>query len=464
MCSPRDGEQRLSVRSFASGASVLRDRFRLVHPLGEGGMGVVWEAIDVTTRERRALKFLKDDKQSPVVEKRFLREAESANAIRHPNILHIDEVVFDDDGTPVFVMELLEGESLAGRLAREGTLTVGQTSAILRHVASALAAAHSARVVHRDLKPDNVFICRERDHSIGIRVLDFGIARKFDLPTEKLTLTGTLVGTPHYMSPEQAAGERDVDPRSDVWSFAVIAFECFTGTTPVTADNYGQLLASLIRKDIRRLSDTGLTIPDEVRQAIDACLVDREQRSADLAPVRAVLERYADTTIVAPPIRPSRVGEAVITPAALTMQQGSVDSTGKTMLMSARDTSLAPRASGAQRSLRIAASVGFAVLVAIGIAAATLRLRAGSAAHPVVASTHEPVAAPPEPSVAPATVPPASASASASAVPAMVGSTAKPHNVSTPVRSVPSPGAPRPFSSNNGPVRLQGGVAGDVPF
>ena len=183
---------------------VIGERFRLVRAIGEGGMGVVWEGIEERTGTRRALKFIRDEERSPLTEKRLLREAEATSAIRHPNIVRIDEVAADDDGTPVIVMEFLEGESLGQRLEREGVLPLGQAAAIVQRIVAALRAAHAAGVVHRDLKPDNVFLAQEPSGQVDVRVLDFGIAKQFNLPADSLTVTGSIVGTPLYMSPEQA--------------------------------------------------------------------------------------------------------------------------------------------------------------------------------------------------------------------------------------------------------------------
>lgn len=425
------------MRELGANLPVVNGRFRLVRLVGEGGMGVVWEAIEVASGRRCALKFLRDT--TPDVQKRFLREAEAANAIHHPCILHIDELLQDDDGSFAFVMDLLEGESLAARLERMHCLSLGQTAAILVPVLDALRAAHAASVVHRDLKPDNIFITRERNGGAGVRVLDFGIARLVR-PSEKLTVTGTLVGTPLYMSPEQAGGEA-VDQRSDLWSIAALAFECFTGSTPVSGENYGQILARLIRRDVRTLRGTQTALPEDVVATVDSYFVDRNDRPADVSSLATVLQRYADPTIEVPPL------VAVVT--AQSSRRYAED--GATML----DASTAVRPPQTRAMSAIVAVL--AVLALIGTAAGTaaflLRRQHASTpatimtSNPPLSATALPSAPAPSASVATTVETPAAPSAAPTAVGKKPGG----------IKGVPTPSA-------SAPGKLPGGVARDVPF
>jgi serine/threonine-protein kinase len=426
------------MRPLAIDATVLGGRFRLVKVLGEGGMGVVWEAVDTATGRRRAIKFLRDEAGTLGAEKRFLREAEAANAVQHPCILHIHEVAHDDDGTPAFVMDLLEGESLGARLEREKQLSLGQTAAILRQVVSALRAAHAAGVVHRDLKPDNIFITREPDGVTGVRVLDFGIAR-LERPSEKLTVTGTLMGTPVYMSPEQAAGESGLDARTDVWSIGAIVFECLTGATPVNGENYGQILSRLIKREIQTLSSLVGGLPADVVAAVEDIFVDRTQRSPDLAPLEALLTRHADARIVAPIT--SSISPEIRDAATLAASPTMIDP--------------APR----KRTFRIAMiALGSLVVFGIPAGAIAMRMRAERTARAVrpvvVTSASVSAAAVPEPP------PPVTASASASPEPR-----ASAIRVVTPSTSARKPAAASAAPPRGKtPDRLPGGVAGEVPF
>ncbi|MFO0736600.1 MAG: protein kinase [Labilithrix sp.] len=230
---------------------VLGGRYRLSRQLGEGGIGVVWAADQVTTGKKVAIKLLKEEPNADV--SRFLREAKIVSQLTHPNIVQVFDFWDGREGTPVFmVMELLAGESLATRLQRIGRLTAHQTAEVALPIVRALEVAHAAGVVHRDLKPDNVFIAAGPPEIV--KVLDFGIAKPTNVPSDhtQLTRTGTVLGTPRYMSPEQVYGEADIDGRSDIWSFGVLLYECLVGIAPFDGDNYGQIFRGITEK--RRVS------------------------------------------------------------------------------------------------------------------------------------------------------------------------------------------------------------------
>ena len=223
---------------------VVSGRYRLLKRLGEGGMGAVWLADHVTLRSKVAIKLLHpslldtDDGM-----KRFLREAQAAALLRSPHVVQIlDHGV--DAGIAYIAMELLEGESLAARLARVSKLSLPQTARLVTHIARAIGKAHDAGIVHRDLKPDNVFIVHNDDEEVA-KVLDFGIAKMVHPVMEPAstasTREGSILGTPLYMSPEQVRGY-GVDWRSDLWSLAIIAFECACGRAPFAGRTIGDLL------------------------------------------------------------------------------------------------------------------------------------------------------------------------------------------------------------------------------
>ncbi len=205
-------------------------------------MGAVWVADDVTLHSQVAIKLLHGSVQSEDGLKRFLREAQAAARLRSPHVVQIIEHGVDDD-VPFIAMELLEGESLASRLARLSTLSLAQTSRIVTHVARAITKAHDAGITHRDLKPDNIFIVHNDDDEI-VKVLDFGIAKMehvAETAANVSTEAGALLGTPYYMSPEQVRGH-GVDWRSDLWSLAMIAFECVCGRLPFEGRTVGDVL------------------------------------------------------------------------------------------------------------------------------------------------------------------------------------------------------------------------------
>ena len=231
---------------------VLVGRYRLDERLGAGGMGSIWRAHHLLLAAPVAVKLI-DREAVPDEETlgRFMREAQSAATLRSPHVVQILDYGVDDK-LPFIVMELLDGENLAQRLRRLGKLGSGDTARIVTHIGRAMARAHEANIVHRDLKPENVFLIRNEDEEIA-KVLDFGVAK---VSVGALgqdgtrTRTGSILGTPYYMSPEQAQGNKTVDHRSDLWSLGVIAFECLTGKRPFYSDGLGDLVLQICIRDI----------------------------------------------------------------------------------------------------------------------------------------------------------------------------------------------------------------------
>jgi tRNA A-37 threonylcarbamoyl transferase component Bud32 len=215
--------------------------------LGRGGMGAVYAAVHQLLGRRAAVKLLLPDlsrKQDLV--QRFFNEARAASQIKHPGIVDVYDYGYSGDGTAFIVMELLEGETLAARLKARGRMPIPQAAVLARQVANALAAAHAGGIVHRDLKPDNIFLVKDPEVVGGERVklLDFGIAK---LATEiqggtSRTVTGAILGTPHYMSPEQCEGAREVDARSDLYSLGCMLFQMVSGVLPFDSPGVGGLI------------------------------------------------------------------------------------------------------------------------------------------------------------------------------------------------------------------------------
>ncbi|HXX67615.1 MAG TPA: serine/threonine-protein kinase [Polyangiaceae bacterium] len=226
---------------------VVAGRFRLGQMLGRGGMGSVWRAQHLGLEVPCAVKFIEGEMASlHEAQARFQREAKAAAQLRSPHVVQIlDHGVWE--GVPYIAMELLEGEELGKRLARVGRLTPQETCTVLGQVCRALSKAHSMGIVHRDLKPENIFLVRDDDREIA-KVLDFGIAksRMQDLGGSSNTKTGAMLGTPYYMSPEQAQGTKQVDSRTDLWALAVIAFQALTGRLPFESEALGDLLVKII--------------------------------------------------------------------------------------------------------------------------------------------------------------------------------------------------------------------------
>jgi serine/threonine-protein kinase len=231
---------------------VLNGRYRLEEKLGEGGMGQIWRAQHLILKAPVAVKLV-DRQATPNDETfdRFIREAQAAAAIRSPHVVQILDYGTDDK-LPFMVMELLDGETLAQRLRKEKRLSAQETAKVIAHIGRAVGRAHEEGIVHRDLKPENVFLVNNDDEEVA-KVLDFGVAKieSANLGEEGTrTRTGSILGTPYYMSPEQAQGNKAVDFRSDLWSVAVIAFECLTGKRPFYSDGLGDLVLAICIREI----------------------------------------------------------------------------------------------------------------------------------------------------------------------------------------------------------------------
>jgi serine/threonine-protein kinase len=221
--------------------------YRLLKVLGEGGMGVVYEAEHVAIGRRAAVKMmLAQNARDGVTIQRFFNEARATNEVRHPGIVQIYDSGTTPDGAPWLIMELLEGETLGARMARLGRLAPAEAVDLGAQAASVLAAAHAAGIVHRDLKPDNLFIVPDPGHVNGarVKVLDFGIAKLAarDPVNALRTQTGVLMGTPLYMSPEQCRGTKQVDFRSDIYSLGLIVYQMLAGAPPFVSEGLGELL------------------------------------------------------------------------------------------------------------------------------------------------------------------------------------------------------------------------------
>ena len=283
--------------------ALVAGRYRLERPLGAGGMGEVWVATNIVTSGRVALKFLKPEyAKVPDLRLRFVREARAASAVSHPNIVTVHDVLDLDSESPVMVMELLQGEALSERLARERALTLGEVARLLVPALHGLQAAHRAGIVHRDLKPDNLFIVRHPDGTEQTKVLDFGIAKMVAAGEEDvggaLTKTGAMMGTPYYMSPEQAFGEKSIDHRSDVWSMGIIFYQCLTGILPTEAGNFGQIVKIITMLGIPPIGERAPSLPSDVASVITRMLSRlAADRPADLADVAAILQPYGSSSV-----------------------------------------------------------------------------------------------------------------------------------------------------------------------
>lgn len=280
--------------------TLLAGRYRLDQRLGEGGMGEVWAATHTITRRRVALKFLKVSAATgSKMHKRFLREARAVSLVRHRGVVEVRDVFELEGGVPVMVMDLLIGETLGAKLERDKAIGADEVVALVLPAVDAIEAAHARGIVHRDLKPDNIFLEAAEGGQVVVKVLDFGIA-KFTATegdaaeTGVLTGTGSVLGTPWYMAPEQLCGEGNIDTRADVWSLGVILYECLSGRRPVEGSNVPQLVARVLRTPIVPIEQLVPELAPELARLVGRMLArSREDRPRDLAEVRQVLARLA---------------------------------------------------------------------------------------------------------------------------------------------------------------------------
>jgi serine/threonine-protein kinase len=216
---------------------------RLARPLGEGGMGSVWVADHLALRTQVVVKFIATElKDSREAIDRFSREAAAAAQVKSPHVVQTHDHGVTADGVPYIVMELLEGRDLGAHLAESTKLAPELVLELLAQLSRALDKAHERGIVHRDIKPGNIFLCDAGSGEVFVKLLDFGIAKGVDSPQlDSHTKTGSMVGSPFYMSPEQVLGARDIDHRSDLWSMGVVAFEALTGARPFDAETMGGL-------------------------------------------------------------------------------------------------------------------------------------------------------------------------------------------------------------------------------
>lgn len=227
---------------------ILGDKYRLREQVGEGGMAAIWTADHLALCVEVAVKIIHPELTGTTASDRLLLEAHAAARLRHRSIVKVFDFGFSEFGDPYFVMERLHGGSLFDMLRREGALPQAYAVQLMLPIIEAIVAAHAQGIVHRDLKPENIMIVTDDAGCIVPKVLDFGVAKFAASPMGKPQITqgNTILGTPEYMSPEQARGQPDVDERADIWGLSMILFEMLAGRRPFTGSNYLSVLISII--------------------------------------------------------------------------------------------------------------------------------------------------------------------------------------------------------------------------
>jgi len=275
---------------------LISGKYRIVRLIGDGGMGTVYEARHEVLGSGVALKFLHTDlAKRPGLTQRFLQEARVSATIQSLHVTHVTDVDTAQDGSPYLVMELLNGEGLQSMLDRRGKLPPEQAVDFALQILAGLEAAHAMGVVHRDLKPDNVFVTQSSGGPL-LKLIDFGIAklRASSEFTKGLTRAGVVMGTPEYMAPEQLLSAQTTDHRADIYSLGVMLFEMVSGLRPADGDDAEIIVAAVESGRVRKLADVAPGLPDGLARLIErATLPDREQRFESAAAMRLALAAFA---------------------------------------------------------------------------------------------------------------------------------------------------------------------------
>jgi eukaryotic-like serine/threonine-protein kinase len=420
---------------------VIASKYRVDEVIGRGGMGFVLRARHIALDEQVAIKLLRPSMlEVPGMVVRFMREARAASKIKGDHVVRVTDVDSLESGVPYMVMEYLEGTDLSAVLREKGPIPIDVAVRYVMETCDAIAEAHTLGIVHRDLKPANLFLARRRDGRTLIKVLDFGIS-KVEGPHEEqdTTKTGTMMGSPRFMSPEQMMSMRDVDGRADIWALGAILYDLLTGHPPFVAPSTPQVCALVLNADPEPPRVTRPEVPVELENAVLRCLrKNPAQRFATVAELSRALAPFDAEG------RGPMSFSGVEGPRSLSSAETPVSH--QTAMASAMDLALMPK----RRPLGTIIG-GVSLLLAIGIAAAILAERS----DPTAASASPP---PQDSSALGATAPPSAVAAASIAVSPTANASSAPIPSAAPVTSVRAAGAvgakkyPPPGGKKTGPT------------
>ncbi len=464
---------------------ILGGKYRLVSKAGEGATGTVWVATNMALQSNVAIKLVHPEMRLPVIVERVMREARAAARLTHSAIVRIFDLGETTSGDPYIVMELLEGESMRALLDREGRIAPERALALMLPIAGAMHSAHDRGIIHRDIKPDNIMLARIDGGRVQPKIVDFGIAKLSFGDPGGVTTGALVIGTPGYMSPEQAGGGEKVDHRSDVWAICATIYEMVSGETPFPCSNTLEALCAVIRDPVPPLNGKGI-VDDELWKILERGLQkDPKDRWANMKTLgqalsawvekRGVLEDVSGVPLrtlwlsAAPDhakARPSRLRPAGEVPTPVSRRARTED---VGVSSSVHFASAAGYGEPSSRSRNIVMG-GIALLAAVlawkialsPVGPSTAASAARDSASPAALITAAPVAVPPPAAstvapVAPITPPAVATTATPAAPKAAV---AKP--VRAPVRAPTAASATAPSPLADEPTRLNGGPAGSV--
>lgn len=346
----------------------IDDKYRIVKLLGEGGMGAVYEGENVRIHRRVAIKILHSNvASSEDAVQRFEREAQAAGRIGSEHIVEVLDLGDLPSGDRYMVMEYLDGESLNDRIANAGKLSPQATAGIIIDMLEGLSAAHDAGIIHRDLKPDNVFLLTNKNGKRDfVKIVDFGISKFSSLGGEfSMTRTGAVMGTPYYLSPEQAKGERELDARSDIYAVGVILYEAVAGRVPFDGETFNELLFKIVLEPVPPLSTYVPDIDEHFAAIVEKAMArDRALRFQSAKEMKLALSAWLEGQPAAPELFAS-AGAATATPGQMTPQMAFDGHAGTVMQTNGAwaNTNSNSRASAGSKKFVIAGAAAAAILL-----------------------------------------------------------------------------------------------------
>ena len=383
--------------------AVLQDSFRLTGLIGRGGMGTVYAGTQLRLNKRVAIKLLSRDlasNEEALI--RFRREAEVTSQLGHPHIVQVFDFGTAPSGEPYLVMEYLEGEDLDQRIHRAGRIRLAAVANIVKQIASALTATHARGIVHRDLKPANIFLLEVEGETDFVKVVDFGIS-KVRAASLRITEESAVIGTPNYMSPEQALGQLEIDHKTDQWSLACIAYEMLAGRGPFIGESVHSLLYQVVHEEPPPLGRLVPGLPEEVETTIRRAMA---KRPADRFPTVVAFSRAFTAAIEGASVATSSSGRRVESGQNVPSKSRTApDGPGGTKLLKTASEMLPLAQVRARLPPRVMAAVGVTAAVVVVAAVFASRLSSGRPPKAPPALTSSPRAATPPRSSAPVVTP-----------------------------------------------------------